>query len=147
MQNLGRDSICERRCIILLLIKQNSWGLFRIIWHLHEIFTNGLAIDERVLSLRDWTLASLIWKTSRVSMRTRCTHARNYRATCKLASAIVKKDSTWINHSKLKILPNWKMWSTVNTTRKSLKHLARIAHHAPSLRSFGSLASQVRVEP
>ncbi|KAJ7378800.1 Stress-70 protein, mitochondrial [Desmophyllum pertusum] len=34
------------------------------------------------------------------------------------------------------------MWSTLNTSRTSLKHLARIARHAPSLRPFGSVASQ-----
>lgn len=39
------------------------------------------------------------------------------------------------------------MWSTVNTARKSLKHLARIGRHVPFLRSFGSVATQVRVEP
>lgn len=39
------------------------------------------------------------------------------------------------------------MWSTVNTARKSLKHLARISRHVSSLRSYGSLATQVRVEP
>lgn len=43
----------------------------------------------------------------------------------------------------IKITQNWKMWSTLNTSRRSLKHLARVARHAGSLRSFGSVSSQV----
>lgn len=35
-----------------------------------------------------------------------------------------------------------KMWSTLNTSRRSLKHLARVARHVASLRSFGSVSNQ-----
>lgn len=34
------------------------------------------------------------------------------------------------------------MWSTLNTSRRSLKHLARVARHVASLRSFGSVSNQ-----
>lgn len=34
------------------------------------------------------------------------------------------------------------MWSTVSTVRSSLKHLARIARHTPSIRTFGSVTNQ-----
>lgn len=38
------------------------------------------------------------------------------------------------------------MWSTLNTSRRSLKHLARVARHVASLRSFGSVSNQVRLD-
>lgn len=92
--------------VVLFCFEQDSWWLFHVIWHLPpEIFPKvedwDEAIDNRVLSFRDWTLASLIWKTSRVSMRTRWTYARkNLVRLANLHQPTWKKDSTWWNHSK-----------------------------------------------
>lgn len=141
--------------VVLFCFEQDSWWLFHVIWHLpSEIFSQNSyqcvedwdeAIDDRVLSFRDWTLASLIWKTSRVSMRTRWTYAR--KISCALQTCISQREKKiLLGEITAKILPNWKMWSTVNTARRSLKHLAQISRHVPSLRSFGSVATQVKVK-
>lgn len=106
-----------------------------------DFFSSSCELNEH-LQVRESLSTTLPNMEHGLSQRA---HAQSYvrtsRATCSLASDQEDKYST--KNLDIKSINSRKMWSTVSTVRSSLKHLARIARHTPSIRTFGSVTNQV----